>query len=55
MIEFLNVLAAAVAALILGLCVHSAYVHSKNKGDIKPMPWDHKEEKKQNEQNKNAE
>ena len=44
MIEFWNVVVAAIAGFILGLAVHSAYVHSKRRGEIGPMPWDHSEE-----------
>ncbi len=41
MIEFLNVIIAALAGFVLGLAVHSAYVHSKKRGELGPMPWDH--------------
>ncbi len=41
MIEFWNVVFAALAAFILGLAVHSAYVHSKKRGELGRMPWDH--------------
>jgi len=44
MMEFWNVVVAAFAGFILGLAVHSAYVHSKKRGELEPMPWDHDEE-----------
>ncbi len=43
MIEFWNVVAAAIAGFILGLAVHSAYVHSKKRGELGRMPWDYGE------------
>ena len=41
MIEFLNVLFALAAGLIAGAALHSAYVHSKNRGELPVYPWDH--------------
>ena len=34
MIEFLNVLFALVAGLIAGAAIHSAYLHSKIRGEL---------------------
>jgi len=45
-IEFFNIVAAMVCGFILGLTVHSAYVHSKGRGSLKPAPWDHDEEER---------
>jgi hypothetical protein len=44
MIEFWNVLVAWLAGLIAGLAIHSAYLHSKRHGEVRPLPWDHDEE-----------
>jgi len=44
MIEFWNVIVAALAGFILGLAVHSAYLHSKKRGELGRMPWNHGEE-----------
>ena len=41
MIEFLNVLCALAAGLIAGAAIHSAYVHSKERGELPAFPWDH--------------
>lgn len=46
MIEFLNVLIALIAGLIGGAALHSAYLHSKKRGSIGKMPWNHKEAEK---------
>ena len=43
MIEFLNVLFALAAGLIAGAALHSAYVHSKNRGELPKLPLDHLE------------
>lgn len=43
MIEFLNVLCALAAGLIAGAALHSAYVHSKSRGELPEYPWDHLE------------
>jgi len=44
MIEFWNVVAAAIVSFILGLIAHSAYLHSKKRGELKRKhPWDHEE------------
>lgn len=39
--EFLNVLLALAVGLIAGAALHSAYVHSKNRGELPVFPWDH--------------
>ena len=44
MIEFLNVVAALLAGLVAGAAIHSAYVHSKYRGELRPFPWDHEED-----------
>jgi len=46
MIEFFNVIVAAVTGFILGLTVHSAYLHSKKRGSISKTPWKHEEAEK---------
>jgi len=43
MIEFVNVVVAAIAGFVLGLTVHSAYLHSKKRGETGKAPWDHRE------------
>ena len=43
-IEFLNVLAALLAGLVAGAALHSAYVHSRKRGEFRPFPWDHEED-----------
>ena len=47
MIEFINVVVAAISGFILGLAVHSAYLHGKKRGELRPMPWDHEEDEKE--------
>lgn len=44
MVEFWNVLAALVAGLVAGAALHSAYVHSKRRGELPDHSWDHDEE-----------
>ena len=39
MIEFVNVVVAAVAGFVLGLAVHSAYLHSRKRGGIGRASW----------------
>jgi hypothetical protein len=34
MIEFFNVLAAFLAGLVFGMALHSAYLHSKKRGEL---------------------
>jgi len=45
-IELINVLVAAVAGFVLGLTVHSAYLHSKKHKNIQ-LPWNHGENGKE--------
>ena len=47
MIEFFNVIVAAVTGFILGLAVHSAYLHSEKRREIRRMPWNHEEVEKE--------
>jgi len=42
--ELWNVLAALVAGLVAGAVLHSAYVHSKRRGELPDHPWDHEED-----------
>ena len=44
MIEFWNVVVAWIAGLVAGLAIHSAYLHSKRRGELQPLPWNHDEE-----------
>ena len=44
MIEFLNVVTVLLAGLVAGAALHSAYVHSKRRGELPDHSWDHDEE-----------
>ncbi|MBS7629828.1 hypothetical protein KEJ23_07710 [Candidatus Bathyarchaeota archaeon] len=43
MTEFWNVVIAWIAGIITGLAIHSAYLHSKRRGEIPTLPWNHEE------------
>lgn len=47
MIEFLNVLFALVAGLVAGAAIHSAWRHSKERGELSELPWDHENEEEE--------
>ena len=44
MIDLINFVVGVVAAFILGLAAHSVYDHTKRRGELPDLPWDHKEE-----------